>query len=615
MAIRTNGAVLRQLQTLFDLGSIGDLTDGQLLARFTTGGGESAERAFAALVERHGPMVLRVCRNALADPNDAQDAFQATFLVLVRKARSLWVQDSLGPWLHRVAHRVAARVRASAARRREHERRAAESRPTPSPDGDDWQEFSRALHEEVDRLPERCRVPVVLCDLEGLTHEQAARRLSWPIGTVKSRLTRGREFLRSRLIRRGMAPAVGLLVLSSTTRSATAAVPAELVEATVKAARSIAAGAATTGAVPATVALLLEGALNAMFMTKMRLVLLACGLLATGAAVIAQQSGQAPEAETRLVQAGATKRPTPPSDEGDAIDTIVARDMENLDVELLREEVQLLKRQVQDAYRTKAHAERTGRTQRGEVLSLGGLEKVQGDYETLRASYRAKLRELAIASRHLEEDGPRLQAGRREPAASTPPNQDRAADREPPKTTSHLPAAVFGSIDMDAVMNRYAKVKELNQRGSDRDAEFQRQQATRRRIEVLKAQRDRLSPGTPEFNELDDKIAVLKEQIGTDMASVQVEFIRRQTRAMAALHHEIQQSISAVAKAKGMNYVVKVSPDPRSDSAPSDVETALKQSVLYADPHNDITEEVIRDLNRRFEAAGDKTTKEQVRPR
>ncbi len=112
MAIRTNGAVLRQLQTLFDLGSIGDLTDGQLLERFTTSGGESAELAFAALVERHGPMVLRVCRSSLQDPNDAQDAFQATFLVLVRKARSLWVQDSLGPWLHRVARRVAARARA-----------------------------------------------------------------------------------------------------------------------------------------------------------------------------------------------------------------------------------------------------------------------------------------------------------------------------------------------------------------------------------------------------------------------------------------------------------------------------------------------------------------------
>jgi RNA polymerase sigma factor (sigma-70 family) len=175
VAIRTNGTVLRQLQTLFDLGSIGDLTDGQLLERFTTNGDESAELAFAALVERHGPMVLRVCRNALVDPNDAQDAFQVTFLVLVRKARSLWVRDSLGPWLHRVACRVASRARASAARRRSYERRAAESRPALMFPPDDWKDVCSILHEEIDRLPERCRVPVVLCDLEGLTHEQAAR--------------------------------------------------------------------------------------------------------------------------------------------------------------------------------------------------------------------------------------------------------------------------------------------------------------------------------------------------------------------------------------------------------------------------------------------------------
>ena len=122
MAIRPNGAIRRQLRTLFNLGAIGELTDGQLLERFATQDGEAAELAFAALVERHGPMVLHVCRNTLRDPNDVQDAFQATVLTLVQKARSLWVRDSLGPWLHRVACRVATRARSSAARRRELER-------------------------------------------------------------------------------------------------------------------------------------------------------------------------------------------------------------------------------------------------------------------------------------------------------------------------------------------------------------------------------------------------------------------------------------------------------------------------------------------------------------
>ncbi len=111
MARRSDGLVLRQVRTLFNLGVIGELTDGQLLERFATARGEAAELAFAALVERHGPMVLRIGQNVLSDPNDVEDAFQATFLVLVQRSRSLWVEDSLGPWLHRVARRIAVRAR------------------------------------------------------------------------------------------------------------------------------------------------------------------------------------------------------------------------------------------------------------------------------------------------------------------------------------------------------------------------------------------------------------------------------------------------------------------------------------------------------------------------
>ena len=203
MTTRPKGKIGQQLRTVFNLGTIGDLTDGQLLERFATRGGEAAELAFAALVERHGPMVLRVCRHALVELHDAEDAFQATFLILVKQARSLWVQDSLGPWLHRVAHRVATRARAAAARVREHERRAAATRPDRLRETRDWDEVVEHLHEEIDRLPERYRVPVVLCDLEGLTHEKAARHLGWPVGTLKTRLARARELLRSRLCRGG----------------------------------------------------------------------------------------------------------------------------------------------------------------------------------------------------------------------------------------------------------------------------------------------------------------------------------------------------------------------------------------------------------------------------
>src|SRR5262245_61716241 len=159
MGLGKDAAVRRRLRTLFNLGAVGELTDGQLLERFATERGEAAELAFAALVERHGPMVLRVCRGVLGDAHEAQDAFQATFLVLVKRARRLWVRDSLGPWLHQVAYRTASSARASAARRSRLERRAAMTAREAPPERD--LELERLLHEEIDRLPERYRVPVV----------------------------------------------------------------------------------------------------------------------------------------------------------------------------------------------------------------------------------------------------------------------------------------------------------------------------------------------------------------------------------------------------------------------------------------------------------------------
>ncbi len=613
MAIRTSGAVLRQLQTLFDQGSIGDLTDGQLLERFTTGGHESGELAFAALVERHGPMVLRVCRNALIDPNDAQDAFQATFLILVRKARSLWVQDSLGPWLHRVACRVASRSRASAARRRQYERRAAESRPALMFPLDDWKDVCSILHEEIDRLPDRCRVPVVLCDLEGLTHEQAARRLSWPVGTVKSRLTRGREWLRGRLIRRGIAPAVGMLGVTSTAQSASAAVPAELVEATVQAARSIAEGVTTAGAVPATVALLLQGAMNAMFMTKIRLALFATSLLATGVVVLAQQSGRAPDSVPRLVQAAVTSHTVAPSDDADAIDAIVARDMGELDVEMLQEELSLLKSELQNAYRRKAHVERieSGLIFDGQNnLPPGGSKQAQSDYEKLRTAYQAKLRELKKAMRRVDgvESQPRI--GHRE-KAEPPPSPNPGTEKNSTGSAFNPPAAVIGSVDIDAVMKRYEKAQELTER--------LRTTMDIRRLELMKLEgqaheelelMQKLQPGSADYRKREDRISELKAKMEACREQAQREFTSRESQSMATLFQEIQETIAAVARSKGFNYVVKVSPGPRSDSNPNDVTNALSRSVLYADPRNDITEEVIRDLNRRFRAASAETSKE-----
>src|SRR5262249_38884073 len=159
---------------------------------------------------RHGPMVLGVCRRALADPGEVEDAFQATFLVLVRRARSVRAGDSLGRWLYGVARRVAAKSRARSQRSRARSTPLAVEPAAPDPDSSaDRIGLLAALDEEGGRLPEKYRAPVVLCHLEGLTHAEAAARLRWPVGTVSGRLSRARGLLRDRLVRRGLAPTAG----------------------------------------------------------------------------------------------------------------------------------------------------------------------------------------------------------------------------------------------------------------------------------------------------------------------------------------------------------------------------------------------------------------------
>jgi RNA polymerase sigma factor (sigma-70 family) len=208
MALKPIAAAGIDLRSLFQVGRAADLSDGRLLEQFRSGRGPAADAAFAALVERHGPMVLRVCRGVLNDEHDAQDAFQATFLVLVRRPGSIRGGECLASWLFGVALRVARKARAEAARRRSHEQRAAVShtedrRTTPPEGGSDA--AHPAIDEEIRRLPEKYRAPVVLCFLEGLTQERAAERLGWPSGTVRGRLARARVLLRRRLERRGVA--------------------------------------------------------------------------------------------------------------------------------------------------------------------------------------------------------------------------------------------------------------------------------------------------------------------------------------------------------------------------------------------------------------------------
>jgi RNA polymerase sigma factor (sigma-70 family) len=264
---RKDGAVGRQLSALFNIGAVRELTDGQLLERFSTGAGDVAELAFEALVQRHGAMVLRVCRAQLLDPHDTQDAVQATFLILVKKARALWIRDSLGPWLHQVAFRTASCARANAARRRRHERRVAElAAKFDAHDDKTNSEVERVLHEEINRLPECYRAAIVLCDLQAFTCEEAARRMGCPVGTVKSWRFRGRQRLRDRLIRLGLAPSVALGA-TLTVNGSDAAPAEEVVRAAVRALFDW----MTAGEVSASVRMLVKGVCKTMIIGKLRM--------------------------------------------------------------------------------------------------------------------------------------------------------------------------------------------------------------------------------------------------------------------------------------------------------------------------------------------------------
>jgi RND family efflux transporter MFP subunit len=243
------------------------LTDVQLIERFISGGEAAREAAFTALVKRHGPMVLRVCRGELNDLHAAEDAFQATFLILARQARTIREGSSLASWLYGVARRVARRARLDRARRLARERRSASMIQDEGRLAHEPPDLLPEVQEEVDRLPERYRSPIVLCYLEGRTHDEAASQLRIPVGTVKIRLSRGRERLRSRLIRRGLAPAV---VASTLSVPARAALPAPLMDITVRAAMQVAAFRAA--GVSASVAALVHGVLRAMFINKLKAV-------------------------------------------------------------------------------------------------------------------------------------------------------------------------------------------------------------------------------------------------------------------------------------------------------------------------------------------------------
>jgi RNA polymerase sigma factor (sigma-70 family) len=286
-------------------------TDRELLDEFV---GRGSEAAFAALVPRHGPMVLRAARRVLRHEQDAEDAFQATFLVLARGARSVRRGEAVASWLHGVAYRTAMKAKRSAARRRDHEARRRAAAPPAAP-GPTWDEVQAALDEEIQRLPEPHRAAFVLCVLEGKSRPEVAAELGVKEGTVWSRLTRARQQLQRRLTRRGIQLSALLAALSLVESAGEAGAPAALAHAAIRSGLSVAAGEPAAGVIPTHVAALAAGVTRAMFLTKAKIalaVLLALTVIAAGAGVLAHQALAAREqpAGTQKPEAG-SRQPGP----------------------------------------------------------------------------------------------------------------------------------------------------------------------------------------------------------------------------------------------------------------------------------------------------------------
>jgi RNA polymerase sigma factor (sigma-70 family) len=270
-------AILQYLRRVRAAAPAEGVSDAELLRRFAA---SREEPAFELLVWRHGAMVQRVCRGILRDSAAAEDAFQAAFIALASKASAVARHPSPAAWLYRVACHVALNARSGEARRK-----AREAARAPAPDAPaadvvaETAEQAAILHAEVNRLAARYRVPVVLCYLEGNTHEEAARRLGWPKGTVSGRLARARDLLKNRLIRRGVTPpALGLAVLQGS--SADAALSGELAAQTVRATTGFVAGSASTPAASAAACRLAKGVIHTMLVAKLRTVAAALGLAA-----------------------------------------------------------------------------------------------------------------------------------------------------------------------------------------------------------------------------------------------------------------------------------------------------------------------------------------------
>jgi RNA polymerase sigma factor (sigma-70 family) len=279
MGKAASSPILRVILQVVEDPEVREASDRDLLQRFSE---RREAAAFHALLRRHGPMVFDVCRGVLGNEANAEDAFQATFLILARKAASIRNTASVGSWLHGVAYRTALKARLHLATRQKYEARAP-ARPNAEPDDLTWREVRQVLHEELSGLAERYRVPLVACYLEGMTQGEAAAQLGLAKTTLKERLERARSMLRARLVRRGLEPAAVLVATAWPSSTALACLSKTLVSSTIKAASLFAAGQAA--AIPVQVTALTEGVLKTMLLTKLRIataVLVVIALIGAG---------------------------------------------------------------------------------------------------------------------------------------------------------------------------------------------------------------------------------------------------------------------------------------------------------------------------------------------
>jgi RNA polymerase sigma factor (sigma-70 family) len=278
--------LLRFIRAIGPVASEPEATDGQLLARFVR---QRDEAAFTALFRRHGPMVWAVCHRVLSDNHAAEDAFQATFLVFLRKAGSIDRPELLANYLYGIASRTAAKAKTLRARQRIREEPQSVDAPAAgSHDDSDWRDLRPVLDEELQELPEKYRAPLVLCYLEGKTYAEAARALGWAEGTVSGRLARARHLLRGRLIRRGLS--VGSLAVLMAREAAGRTLSAAVEEATARAVwLSVTGSPAALGVVSPQAAALAKGVLHAMFLNQVKIaavVVLTVSLIGTGAGIV-----------------------------------------------------------------------------------------------------------------------------------------------------------------------------------------------------------------------------------------------------------------------------------------------------------------------------------------